>query len=183
MAALVMDGALLLLAVMARAASVGVGLVFLIAGIDQWRHRALLPGIVANYRLLPGKFVTPAARALPLVEIALGIALLIGLAPFATAAAILLLALFAVAMAVNIRRGRGHIDCGCGHGALRHPIGWSLVARNLALAALLAPALALHATLSPRDMVSAWAMGLSIALLSHLFQSLGALAASPLHRR
>jgi hypothetical protein len=177
------EGAVLLLAIMARAASFGVGLIFLIAGMDQWRHRALLPGVIANYRLLPGSLVTPAARALPVVEMALGVALLLGLAPFATVAAMLLLALFATAIAVNIRRGRGHIDCGCGHGALRHPIGWPLVARNLALAALLAPALFMPAPLSLRDTTSALAMGLAIVLLSHLFQSLGALAASPLHRR
>lgn len=183
MAALVVDGSMLLLAIIARAASVGVGLIFLIAGMDQWRHRALLPGVMANYRLLPGTLVTPAARALPVVEMALGGALLLGLVPFATVAAILLLALFAIAMAINIRRGRGHIDCGCGHGALRHPIGWSLVARNLGLAALLAPVLFMPAPLSPRDMASAFAMGLAIVLLSHLFQSLGALATSPLHRR
>lgn len=175
--------ALLAMAITGRAAMIGIGLIFLFAGLSHWRHRALLPGVVANYRLLPYRLIGPAAMALPLVESATGLALLAGFGPLPVLAAMLLLMLFAGAMAINILRGRGHIDCGCGHGALRHAIGWPLVARNLILAALLLPAIALPGPLAATDMASALAAGLAILLLSSLFQSLGALAASPVHRR
>ncbi|MBH2000421.1 MAG: methylamine utilization protein MauE [Sphingomonadaceae bacterium] len=175
--------AVLALAVAGRAAAIGVGLIFLIAGIDQWRHRILLPGVIANYRLLPRTMIAPAATLLPALEILLGGALIAGLAPLSLVAAIALLLVFAGAMAINIRRGRTHIDCGCGHGALRHPIGWPPVIRNLALAALLLPGLLPAPALSAMDSASALGAGLAIALLVHLFQSLGALAASPVHRR
>ncbi len=172
-----------MLALSGLAASIAVGLFFLVAGIDQWRHRALLPGVIANYRLLPRRLILPAARLLPVVEVATGAALLIGLRPLPQLLAIALLLLFAAAMAINIGRGRGHIDCGCGHGALRHPIGWPLVIRNGALAALLAMRLPTPPAFGMIDIATALAAGVAIALLCLLFQSLAALAASPAHRR
>ena len=175
--------AMLTLAIIGRAATIGVGLLLLLAGLSQWRHRFLLPGVIANYRLLPDALVTPAALALPLAEALIGLGLIAGFTPLSAVAGIALLLLFAGAMAINIRRGRSHIDCGCGHSELRHPIGWSLVARNLLLAALLLPALAPTPSLNAMDLASALAAGLAILLLSFLFQSLGALAASPVHRR
>ncbi|QGP80234.1 methylamine utilization protein MauE [Sphingobium sp. CAP-1] len=171
------------LALFGLTAAIAVGLIFLTAGIAQWRHRALLPGVIANYRLLPAALVGPAAVALPLVEVATGAALLIGLHMLAVIVAMALLLLFAGAMAVNIARGRGHIDCGCGHGALRHPIGWPLVVRNIALAALLSLRLPPAPPFAALDMATAAAGGGAIALLCLLFQSLSALASSPAHRR
>lgn len=164
-------------------AAIAVGLLLLAAGIAQWRHRALLPGVIANYRLLPAALVAPAATALPLVEVATGVALLLGLHPLAVLAAMALLLLFAGAMAVNIARGRGHIVCGCGHGALRHPIGWPLVARNAVLAAMLGLRLVFAPPFTAMDIATALAGGGAIALLCLLLQSLTALAASPAHRR
>jgi uncharacterized membrane protein YphA (DoxX/SURF4 family) len=171
------------LAICGLTASIAIALLFLAAGIAQWRHRALLPGIIANYRLLPRRLVGPSAIALPAVEVATGAALLIGLHPLATSTAMALLLLFAGAMAINIMRGRAHIDCGCGHGALRHPIGWSLVARNVALAAMLALALLPGPPFTAMDYATALAGGIAVALLCLLSQSLSALAHSPAHRR
>ncbi|WP_298394149.1 MauE/DoxX family redox-associated membrane protein [Sphingobium sp.] len=171
------------LALFGLTVSIAVGLLFLAAGIAQWRHRALLPGVIANYRLLPAALVGSAATALPLAEVATGVALLIGLHPLAVVVAMALLLLFAGAMAINIVRGRSHIDCGCGHGALRHPIGWPLVARNVALAALLGLRLLPAPAFGAMDIATAIAGGIAIALLCLLFQSLTALAASPAHRR
>jgi hypothetical protein len=37
-------------------------------------------------------------------------------------------------------RGRRHIDCGCFQGALRQPLRWALVARNLVMVLLLGAA-------------------------------------------
>lgn len=68
---------------------------------------------VRAYRLLPEDPVPPVAFGLPVVEVALGLALLLGaavrLAPVASA---VLLAVFVVALASTWARGL-QIDCGC----------------------------------------------------------------------
>jgi hypothetical protein len=172
-------------AVLVGAGALGAGLVLAGAGATKLRHRRLLPGVVANYRLLPDALVAPFALVLPWAELALGLALLA--APFvarvaqgAGLAGAGLLLLFAAAMAVNLRRGRSHIDCGCGHPQLRQPLSWLLVARNLLLALPLAAlALGAGATLSGVDAATALA-GLAVCLVYHLFNTLAALSASPL---
>ncbi len=118
-----------------------VGLVFLSAATGKLRHLSILPGVVANYRLLPPALVLPVAYLLPVVEGLVGAALLAGAGPpAAEICAISLLLMFAVAMAVNLMRGRRHIDCGCFQGALRQPLRWALVARNAVMALLLGAA-------------------------------------------
>lgn len=171
---------LMAVALTGRIATVGVGLVFLTAAAGKLRHRVLLPGVIANYRLLPPALVAPVASALPVAELVLGAWLLSGLmAPPAAALAVLLLGIFAWAMAVNLRRGRGHIDCGCGHAALRQPLAWPLVMRNVVLAALLLPALA-TAPLPGQAWLLGAAGGIVLFLLVQLFNAIVALAGSPL---
>ena len=160
-------------------ASVAVALLLAIAGIDKLRHRALLPGVIANYRLLPEVLVAPAAALLPVVELLVAAGLLAGLAPLAPLAAIVLLLVFAGAMAINIGRGRRHIDCGCGHAGLRQSLGWGQVLRNVALAAALLPALAPgRAALAMADAAMAMAAGVALCLLLLMASALAALAAS-----
>lgn len=152
---------------------------FAIAGIDKLRHRSLLPGVIANYRLLPQALVAPAATLLPGVELLVATGLLFGGAPVAPLAAIALLLVFAAAMAINIGRGRVHIDCGCGHAGLRQSLGWGKVLRNLVLAAALMPALVGgRGDLGTGDFAVAMAAGAAIYLLLLMFSALGALAAS-----
>lgn len=179
--------ALPLFAVAGVAGASGTGLIFVQAGLAKLRHRALLPGVIANYRLLPEALVAPAAALLPPVELALGLALVVG--PIALPAALVVLAalggaglllVFAGAMAVNVRRGRSHIDCGCGRSQLRQPIGWPLVARNLALAALLLPALAGIAAPPAAGMLAGLATGLALFVFYQVFNAIVALAAGPL---
>jgi len=175
----------LLMAVLAQAGGLGSGLVLLGAGVSHWRHRALLPGVIANYRLVPDGVVRAVALGLPVVECALGAGLIVS--PFFASVALVsglaagaLLLLFAAAMAINLRRGRGHIDCGCGHAALRQPLSWLLVARNLVLAL---PTLALALVWLPlggMDLGSALAGGLAFCLGYHLCNALAALIAGPL---
>ena len=171
-----MEQALPLLGV---AASVAVALLFAVAGIDKLRHRDLLPGVIANYRLLPDALVAPAAVLLPGVELLVAAGLLLGFAPAAPLGAIALLLVFAAAMAINIGRGRRHIDCGCGHVALRQQLGWSQVTRNLALATALLPALAAgRKDLGMADIAMAMAAGVALYLLLLMFSALGALSRS-----
>ncbi len=166
------------------AVSVLVALLFLVAGIDKLRHRALLPGVIANYRLLPDALVAAAALLLPPAELAVAAGLLIapllGLAPLGAIAAIALLLIFAAAMAINIGRGRRNIDCGCGHAGLRQQLGWGQVLRNVALAAGLAIGLVVPAgaAVSGAELAMAAVSGLVAWLLLLLFESLRGLAGS-----
>ena len=161
------------------AASVVVALLFAVAGIDKLRHRDLLPGVIANYRLLPQALVAPVAMLLPTGELVVAAGLVLGFAPLAPLAAIALLLVFAAAMAINIGRGRRHIDCGCGHAGLRQKLGWGQVARNVILAGALVPALgAGRSSLGTADLAVAFAAGAAAYLLLLMFSALGALAAS-----
>ena len=161
------------------AASVAVALLFAVAGIDKLRHRDLLPGVIANYRLLPDALVAPAAALLPGVELLVAAGLLLGFAPLAPLVAIALLLVFAAAMAINIGRGRRHIDCGCGHVGLRQSLGWGQVVRNLVLATALLPALAAgRADLGMADAALGAAAGVALYLVLLMFSAVGALVAS-----
>lgn len=122
----------------AIAVRTAIGLMFLLAAVGKLRHRAVFPGIIANYRVLPAALVLPFARLLPVAESVIGCALLAGRGTPATeAAAAALLGSFAFAIGVNLRRGRAHVDCGCFQSALRQRLRWSLVARNAGMLALL----------------------------------------------
>jgi hypothetical protein len=162
--------------ILAVAGPVCAGLVFAMAGAEKLRHRAILRGVISNYRLLPDFAVAPFAALQPPVELALGLSLLTGLAkPFAPLGAILLLGLFAAAMAINIRRGRAHIDCGCGGASLRQPLRWSLVARNLLLAAALLPSLAVTDVASLPILIAGAGAGVAFFVLYAVANALAAL--------
>lgn len=121
---------------LATAVRVLIALVFFSAAAAKMRHWSIFEGVIANYRLLPQWLVRPFAWLLPPLELVLSLAVLLSV-PYSAPAAAGLLLLFAAAMAVNILRHRSHIDCGCFSSALKQPLRWSLVARNVVLAALL----------------------------------------------
>jgi hypothetical protein len=165
-----------LLTMTAEAGRVSIGLVFMLAAVQKVQHWRLLPGVVANYRLLPGWVALPAASLLPPLELLLAVGLLSGqLQPWPELAAIALLLLFAGAMAVNIARGRTHIDCGCGQAFLAQHLSPPLVARNLVLAALLLPSFVPPPPMPMSAQLSAVAAGLGFFLLYLLFNLLDAL--------
>jgi hypothetical protein len=172
MAALLHD----LVAAASVAGRTAVGLVFILAATQKAMHWRILPGVIANYRLLPRWAALPAAALLPPVEMILAILLLSAQFQFWPAlGTIALLGLFGAAMAINIRRGRDYIDCGCGDSFLRQSLSWMLVARNGLLAALLVPSLAMTAPISMALALSGVAAGLSLLLLYLLLNILGAL--------
>src|SRR5579863_4106872 len=81
--------------------------VFLRAGVVKLGDSADFRAAVANYGLLPLRFVVPVAVVLPLAEIAGGALLATGILTAPAAILLgLLLAAFAVAIAVNLARGR-----------------------------------------------------------------------------
>lgn len=166
---------------LAMAGRVLVALIFLAAALSKLRHRVLLDGVVANYRLLPPGLVRPVALLLPPLELAVAALLLAAplagstpLTMISAGAAQLLLLAFAAAMAINLRRGRGAIDCGCGQSALRQELRWALVVRNGLLAAVLLPALVPHAA-DPPASVSGAGAGLVFFLLYLSFNTVLAL--------
>ncbi|HEX3755400.1 MAG TPA: MauE/DoxX family redox-associated membrane protein [Rhizomicrobium sp.] len=171
-----------LLAAASVAGRTAVGLVFLLAAVQKAGHWRILPGVIANYRLLPRWATWPAAALLPPAEMILAILLLSAqLRPWPALAAMALLALFAAAMAINIRRGRAAIDCGCGETFLRQTLSWTLVARNGVLAALLIPSIVMEGPMTMSLALSGVAAGVSLFLLYLLFNILAALP--PAQRR
>ena len=153
-----------------------IGLVFLLAAIQKAMHWRILPGVIANYRLLPQWAPLPAAALLPPTEMVVAVLLLSAqLRPWPVLAAVVLLLVFAAAMAINIRRGRNHIDCGCGETFLRQPLSWSLVRRNGALAALLVPSVMMPSPMSVSLALSGVAAGIGLFLLYLSFNILAAL--------
>ena len=98
---------------MATAARIVVGGVFVVAGALKLPDPAAAVRAVRAYRLLPEPLVAPVAFGLPAVEIAIGLALLVGV--FVRTAAIassVLLVVFLVGVGSAWARGL-QIDCGC----------------------------------------------------------------------
>jgi len=107
--------------------------------LTSWR---LFEQQVADYRVLPRAWTTPAAVLVPAVEAVLALGwLAAGARPAVALLSALVLAGYGVAMAWNLSRGRDTIDCGCGGVDGSQVIRPALVVRNLVLAVLaLAPA-------------------------------------------
>lgn len=128
--------------VVTLAARVTVGGVWVVAGVLKLPDPSESVRAVRAYRLLPEAVVPLVGHALPLVEIAVGLALLLGL--FTRAAAMVsvaLLAAFVVGIASAWARGLA-IECGCFGGGGATPAAnaaaqypWD-IARDLALLAL-----------------------------------------------
>lgn len=111
------------------------GLLFLTSSLGKLRDvRGFAAGLRA-YRILPASIVPVVALLLPLLELGLALALLLGLAlPFAGLLSAGLLLVFSAAVVVNLRRGRP-IACTCHGLAGSQHISWGLVARNCLLLA------------------------------------------------
>jgi uncharacterized membrane protein YphA (DoxX/SURF4 family) len=161
---------------LALAGRICVGLILVLAGIGKFRHWKILSGVIANYRLLPGFAVGPAAVVLPPLEVGLGLLLLSGLAERSAAlAGVLLLVVFGAAMAINLGRGRSSIDCGCGQSFLKQELSWGLVGRNGLLAGLLVASLGGGAEVSVPVLAMGACAGFGFVLLYYLINTLAAL--------
>jgi uncharacterized membrane protein YphA (DoxX/SURF4 family) len=121
----------------ATAARLLLGGVLVVAGLLKLPDPAAAVWAVRAYRLLPEALVGPVAFGLPVVEVAVGLALLVGVfVRTAALAAALLLVVFLGAVGSAWARGL-QIDCGCfggggqvGAGATAYP---GEVARDLGL--------------------------------------------------
>jgi uncharacterized membrane protein YphA (DoxX/SURF4 family) len=109
--------------------------VFLRAGVVKLGDQADFRAAVANYELLPLRFVPSVATWLPVAEVAGGVLLAAGILTAPAAILLgLLLAAFAAAIAINLARGRS-FDCGCSGSSTPSRISWRHVAVDLVLAA------------------------------------------------
>jgi hypothetical protein len=173
------DGPLVLACAQVAARS-GIGLMLAGAGIAKLSRRETFRDAVAAYRLLPLPLVEPAALALPVAEIAIGLGLIAGvwMAGTAVAGAALLL-VFAAAIAINLLRGRTDVDCGCDPTATPKPIAWNMVWRNLGLVALLLACLAPAPALSLDLSLAAAATGGLAFLLFFILSLLRSFAPQP----
>src|SRR5581483_5925414 len=97
---------------------------------------------VENYRIVPPPLAPMIAWTLPVLELAGALGLVAASTRYAAAAALIaLLAIFTLAIAINLARGRRDLDCGCFGAMLRQRLSGWLIARNAALAIVLAAAL------------------------------------------
>lgn len=115
--------------------------VFLVAGIAKLADLAGSRRAVAGFGV-PSALAGPLGLLLPLVELAVAIALV----PAASAwwgalGALLLLLLFIAGIGVNLARGRAP-DCHCFGQIHSEPVGWGTLIRNVLLAAVAAVILA-----------------------------------------
>ena len=128
-----------------------------------------------DYDILPPGAATAAARLLPLVELAAGIALLVpALSKPGLFAGAGLLTIYTGAIAINIHRGNTGLNCGCAGPGQEQTISVWLLFRNAALIAL-AVFSASHiqaATLSLPDWAIAFAGAIFAVLFYHLFNQL-----------
>jgi uncharacterized membrane protein YphA (DoxX/SURF4 family) len=148
---------------LATAARVVVGGVFVVAGALKIPDPAAAVRAVRAYQLLPEPLVAPVAFGLPVIEIAVGLALLLGVfVRTAAIAAAVLLIVFLVGVGSAWARGL-QIDCGCfgnggqvGAGETAYPAevlrDLALLVAALALAWRPASRLALGRRLSEPDL-------------------------------
>jgi uncharacterized membrane protein YphA (DoxX/SURF4 family) len=116
-----------------------VGGLFLVSGITKLRDTRRFTDIVRAYQLLPAPVTPLVGRLLPWVELLAGAALIAGVGlPVSSLIAAALLVAFAVAVGINILRGRHELACGCFGLDARRRLSWTMVLRNLGLAALVA---------------------------------------------
>ena len=118
------------------AAALGFAVLLGVASGRKFRDLDAFRLVLADYRLLPGWLLRPAALGVAAVEIALALAWLVapwssGIAGLAGIGTAVLLLLYAAAIAANLHRGRSWIDCGCGGGG---SLSWVMVVRNAVLA-------------------------------------------------
>ena len=135
-----------------KAISIGLGLMFVVAAYHKLTDAAHFRVTLLEYQVMPEWLVAPASRIIPVIELLLGGAWLVGYAGQGMTAigSALLLGIYALAIAINIRRGRVHFDCGCGFGgSSEHEqyLSGGLVFRNTVL---IAAALVTLAPASPR---------------------------------
>ncbi|MBA3736105.1 MAG: hypothetical protein H0W90_13075 [Actinobacteria bacterium] len=110
------------------------GLLFLTTSLPKLAAPDDFRRALRNYQLLPFRLVRPVAKWLPRFELALALALLIGVVtPITASFAAAALLVFSAAVAINLASGRT-IECGCFSGSSPRQITWQFVMGDIGLA-------------------------------------------------
>jgi len=140
------------------------GIVFVAAGIAKLEERYALLRLLRDTLRLPHALAKITSRTLPWFELALGVALLLGVAArVVTMLAFTLLVVFTLGLATARLRGHRELDCGCFGRSNQSDTTTVLIARNLLF---LSPAVVLlwsdaaSATLSERLILALVAAGI-----------------------
>jgi hypothetical protein len=161
----------------------GLALLFLWGAHHKARNRAGFRGALAQYRILPKRWVSPAAALIVAAECGIAAALLVpGLGPAPALAAAALLASYSGAISVNLFRGRRAIDCGCAGPAGPRAISEGLVARNAVLI-LLAALSALPIQARALVWFDAFTVGAGVSALALLYAAVDVGMANALRLR
>ena len=118
-----------------------VGGIFVYASLDKLTHPAAFAQVIHYYHLVPAALLHPWAHFLPVLELVLGTALILGL--WRRGAALLsagLVVMFMVAITAALARGLD-ISCGCFHTDGGHGVGIDLLLRDAVLLLLTLPPL------------------------------------------
>lgn len=160
-------------------------LMFAAAALPKLAQPAAFQAALRGYGLLPDAIVPTLAVLLPALE--LGIAGTMparGLDPWPELAGAALLLLLAAAMTMALRGGRAGIACGCTFGSATPGLRWSLVGRNLVLAASLPLCVPAAAAGSAVLTATGLAGGLALFVLLEAANAIWALPArGPAQRR
>lgn len=123
-------------ALMAWLARVALGAVLIVSGAEKLRDLDAFVMAAVDFHVLDQRIVVTLARMLPFVELGLGVALVLGIAPnVMIVAALAVLSVFAAAVIVNVRRGRA-IACHCFGAASHDVVGAATLVRIGVLATL-----------------------------------------------
>lgn len=118
-------------------ARLALAVVFFLAGAAKLSDRAGSRAAMVGFGL-PSQLAAPLGVALPVVELAVAMALLpAATASWGAAGALILLGVFIVGIVNLLARGR-EADCHCFGQLHSSPVGWSTLARNVALALIAA---------------------------------------------
>ena len=112
---------------------VALGLIFMVAAVTKILSPREFAKTVVDFRIVSARLSPAIGRTIAVLELAAGIALLLGVLEWLGGIVVAgLLLAFNVALAANLIRGRRDLDCRCfGRRTLR--IGWRHVAQNTLL--------------------------------------------------
>lgn len=118
-----------------------VGGVFIYASLDKLQHPGDFAQVIHNYRMVPYFFLNGLAYLLPVTEILVGVALVLGvLRRGAALLSGLMLVIFMVGITTALIRGLD-ISCGCFNTDGGHGVGLSLLFRDALLLVICFPPL------------------------------------------
>ena len=106
-------------------------LIFFSSGIEKIKEIKKHEGAVADFKILPSKFVPLFSRIDPILEIIISVCIFFSFfLKFNIFSCLILLVIYTIAIVINLLRGRYEISCGCGGVVGTHSLSWWLVGRN-----------------------------------------------------